>query len=451
MTTIKRGLDLPLSGCPEQRIEPAPAVTSVALLGDDYIGMRPTMLVEEGDTVQRGQPLFEDKKAPGVIYTAPASGTVASVNRGEKRRFLSMVIDLAEDQTAENAIDFADAREMNVGDADRDAIVAQLVKSGLWPTLRTRPFGKVPEIDATPASIFVTAVDTNPHAADVALVLAEVREAFDVGVSVLSRLAEKVFVCKSSDSEISVSGNDNVSTENFDGPHPAGLPGTHIHYLDPVGPGKTVWYVNYQDVACIGQLFLSGKLCNRRVVSLAGPIVEQPRLLRTIAGANLTQLTSGQLQDGRKPRIISGSVLNGRTANAPVDFLGRYSLQVSVLEEGDEREFLGWQKPGFDKYSTLRLFASAANPAMRFDLTTSTGGSKRAMVPMGTYEKVMPLDILPTQLLRALIVGDTDQAQALGALELEEEDLALCTFVCPGKYDYGTLLRNNLHTIETEG
>lgn len=186
------------------------------------------------------------------------------------------------------------------------------------------------------------------------------------------------------------------------------------------------------------------------MISLAGPVVNQPRLLQTRIGADIDQLIEGEIEDV-KVRPISGSVLCGRTANHPHNFLGRTHTQISVLKEGDEREFLGWQKPGFDKYSTTRVFASAGNPKQKFAFTTSTGGSKRAMVPLGTYEKVMPLDLMPTQLMRALICHDTDQAQMLGALELEEEDVALCTFVCPGKYDFGTLLRENLTTIEREG
>jgi Na+-transporting NADH:ubiquinone oxidoreductase subunit A len=239
--------------------------------------------------------------------------------------------------------------------------------------------------------------------------------------------------------------------EVFQGPHPAGLVGTHIHFLDPVSPGKTVWYLNYQDVVAIGAFFLSGKLDTRRVISLAGPVVERPRLLETRIGACIDELVAGEWKPGVTVRAISGSVLCGRTAAAPLNFLGRYHLQVSALQEGNDREFLGWQGPGFEKYSVTNIFASALSKGKKFALTTSTGGSERAMVPLGTYEQVVPLDILPTQLLRALIVRDTEQAQRLGALELEEEDVALCTFVCPGKYEYGTLLRDNLTTIQREG
>jgi Na+-transporting NADH:ubiquinone oxidoreductase subunit A len=294
-------------------------------------------------------------------------------------------------------------------------------------------------------------MDTSPLAGDPAVAIADRKEQFALGLLALRQLANKVFLCKAEGSEFSGSGIEGVDVQSFSGPHPAGLVGTHIHFLDPVSPSKTVWYIGYQDVCAIGSFLQTGMLDTRRVVSLAGPVVKQPRLLETRGGADVSQLVAGELDEDVKVRVIAGSVLCGRTAVVPHNFLGRYHTQISVIEEGDEREFLGWQKPGFDKYSVTRVFASAGTPNKRFAFTTTTHGSERAMVPLGTYEKVMPLDILPTQLLRSLIYRDTDEAQQLGVLELEEEDLALCTFVCPGKYEYGSLLRQSLTTIEREG
>ena len=247
---------------------------------------------------------------------------------------------------------------------------------------------------------------------------------------------------------------DFIEPEEFAGPHPAGLPGTHIHFLDPVSMDKTVWHINYQDVIAIGKLFDTGRLFVERIISLAGPVVNEPRLLRTRLGASVDDLVNEQLCEVDR-RVISGSVLSGRKAAGVFGYLGRYHNQVSAVAEGHEREFMGWQMPGFNKFSVKNTFASSIysliNPNKRFNMTTNTGGSKRAMVPIGSYEKVMPLDILPTFLLRALLTSDTDQAQALGCLELNEDDLALCTFVCPGKMEYGPLLRQCLDTIEREG
>jgi len=255
------------------------------------------------------------------------------------------------------------------------------------------------------------------------------------------------YLCKAPGAAISGGGGQEVE---FAGPHPAGLPGTHIHFVDPVGSGKTVWYINYQDVIAVGKLFSTNRLSVERVIALAGPQVERPRLVRTRLGAQLSELTASQLKPGEN-RIISGSILSGRAAAGPFDFLGRYHLQVAVLAEGREREFLGWQKPGIDKFSVKNVFASKLFPGKLFNFTTSIEGSDRALVPISSYEKVMPLDVVPVFLLRSLITGDTDQAQLLGALELDEEDLGLCSFVCPGKHEFGPLLRKNLEQIELEG
>ena len=448
MTRIKQGLDLPILGSPEQHVETTKPVTKVALLGDDYVGMRPTMLVAEGDRVATGQPLFEDKKNPGVVFTSPASGQVTAVNRGAKRRFESVEINVEGD----DRIEFAGAKGSDPSSLGREGVTSQLVQSGLWTSLRTRPYGKVPSLGSQPSSIFVQAIDTNPLAADPVVAMGQKTAEFTLGLRALTELTDgKVFVCKSSSSEVPGAGMDGVQVESFEGPHPAGLVGTHIHFLDPVGPTKTVWYIGYQDVCAIGSLLQSGVLDTSRVISLAGPIVEKPRLLETQLGASVSELIDGEYDASLNIRPISGSVLNGRKALGPFDYLGRYHNQISLIEEGNEREFLGWQKPGVDKYSVTPVFASAAFPNKKFAFTASTNGSERAMVPLGTFEKMMPLDILPTQLLRSLIYRDTDEAQLLGALELEEEDLALCTFVCPGKYEYGSLLRESLTTIEREG
>lgn len=447
-TRIRQGLDLPILGAPEQRVEIGPLVRSVALLGDDYIGMKPTMLVSEGDRVSVGQPIFEDKKNPGVIYTSPASGTVASIVRGAKRKFEAITMNVDGD----DSVTFDGAAGKDPLALGGGAVAEQLIQSGLWTSLRTRPLGKVPALGSSPHSIFVTAIDTNPLAADPAVVMSERKDQFVLGLQALTQLTDgAVYLCKAAGAEIPGGEVNGVELADFSGPHPAGLPGTHIHFLDPVGPTKTVWYIGYQDVIAIGSLFQRGKLDVRRTVSLAGPMVQQPRLIETRLGACIDDLTESQINTDVKVRPISGSVLSGHTARAPHNYLGRYHQQVSVIQEGDYREFLGWQKPGFDKYSVTRIFASATMPSQKFAFTTSTGGSERAMVPMGTYERMMPMDVLATQLLRALIVRDTDSAQQLGALELEEEDLALCTFVCPGKYEYGSLLRESLTTIEREG
>jgi Na+-transporting NADH:ubiquinone oxidoreductase subunit A len=445
MIKLKKGLDIPLAGSPKQEISAGNTINTVAVLGEEFIGMRPTMSVEVGDTVKKGQVLFEDKKTPGVKFTAPVAGTVKEINRGAKRVLQSVVIEAA----GNDAVQFGKYAADQLAGLSREQVTQNLVDSGLWVALRTRPYSQTPAIDSTPRAIFVNAMDTNPLAADPAVVIAADSDAFTQGLTVLATLTEgKLYLSKKAG--VSVPAISKAEVAEFDGPHPAGLVGTHIHLLDPVSAKKVVWHIGYQDVIAIGKLFTTGELHSERVVALGGPAVKTPRLVKTVLGASTAELTAGELTEG-KNRTISGSVLSGSTAHGVHGYIGRFHTQVSVLAEGYDKEFLGWIAPGSTKFSVTRAYLSHLNPKRLFNMTTTTNGSARAMVPIGNYERVMPLDILPTLLLRDIVSGDTDGAVSLGCLELDEEDLALCTFVCPGKYDYGTILRNCLTTIQKEG
>lgn len=447
MFRIRKGLDLPISGVPEQHVTTGASIHHVAIVGDDYVGMRPAMLVQEGDRVIKGQALFEDKKNPGVMFTAPASGTVVAIHRGERRVLQSVVIQIEGDEKREFArFDAADLATLS-----HDAVQTQLLESGLWTALRTRPYSKTPVPGTVPAAIFVTAIDTNPLSADPQPIILAERKAFDAGLTVLTRLTPgKVHVCQASGGKLGGHPQGQVAFNEFAGPHPAGLVGTHIHFLEPVSLTKQVWHLNYQDVIAIGKLFTTGELCAERIIAIGGPQATRPRLVRTLLGADLTALLAGETKEGEN-RIISGSVLSGRHATGPKAWLGRFHLQVSVVLEGREKELFGWVLPGAEKFSVTRTTLGHFLRHKLFNFSTSTNGGERAMVPIGNYERVMPLDILPTVLLRDLLAGDTDGAQALGCLELDEEDLALCTYVCPGKYEYGPVLREVLTRIEQEG
>lgn len=451
MIKIKQGIDLPIAGRPSQNpgedIDTTKGVRSVAILGDDYPGMKPTMEVATGDAVKKGQVLFSDKKTAGVVYTAPCAGTVASINRGEKRAFISVVIDVAGDEEVTFNSYSLDA----IAELDRQSVVSELVDSGSWPALRTRPFSRVPAIDAKPNSIFVTAIDTNPLAGDPSEVITAQAEDFRAGLSVLTRLTDgSVYLCQSAEMPLPGAEVVGVVSESFAGPHPAGLPGTHIHFLDPVGPNKSVWQIGYQDVIAFGHLFLTGSVKSDRVISLAGPGAVQPRMVRTLVGANLIELTAGEIASGEH-RIISGSILSGHAARGDKAYLGRYHNQVSVLPEERERKLFGYLRPGMDRHSVFPAFLSKWMGESKVDFTTSTNGSSRGMVPIGTYDAVIPMDILATPLMKSLLVGDIEQAINLGCLELDEEDVALCTYVCPGKYEFGPVLRDLLTQIEKEG
>ncbi len=447
--TIRKGLDLPLAGAPQQTISEAAPSARVALLGADYIGLKPAVLVQTGDRVRRGQPLLEDKRAPGVRFTAAASGTVAAINRGERRALLSVVIDVDGSDGPDTQIDFAAYHGTAVDSLDGAAVRALLLESGLWTALRARPFGRVPAADAVSSeAIFVTATDTRPHAPEPAIALESRSADLRSGLTCLTRLTQgAVFLC--TNGALAVDAPAGVRVESFEGPHPAGNAGLHIHQLHPVSLHRTVWHIGYQDVVAIGHLARTGQIDVKRVISIAGPAVAQPRLLRTRLGAATDALVAGELRPGQH-RVISGSVLDGRTAAGEVaGYLGRYHLQISALAEGNKREMFGYIMPGASKFSVTGTVLGAFSRAQQA-LTTTTNGSPRAMVPIGTYERVMPFDILPTFLLRSLISGDDVRAQELGALELDEDDLALCTFVCPGKYEYGSLLRDALTRIEKE-
>ena len=447
MIKIKRGLDIPLAGAPSGEVDAAVTTRAAGLLGADYHGMKPTMAVQVGDIVKRGDLLFTDKKCEGVRYTSPAGGRVSAINRGAKRAFQSVVVEIDGDEAASFDQYAAEAaRELPA-----EAIKNQLIQSGQWTALRARPFGRVADPATSPAGLFITAIDTHPHAPDPQQVIAREAEAFELGQALLANLVDcPVYLCAAPGAEMPQAAHERISRHDFAGPHPAGLAGTHVHFLMGASAERIAWTIGYQDVIAVGRLFLDGALYVERVVALAGPSVSRPRLVLSRVGADLQALVAGE-GEGDDARLLSGSVLGGRAVQSDTAYLGRYHQQVALLPEGRERAFMGWLSPGVNKHSVMGIYLSSWFGSKPLAMSTNTNGSERAMVPVGAYEKVMPLDILPTQLLRALLVGDTETAQALGCLELDEEDLALCTYVCPGKYEYGGILRDNLTRIEKEG
>ena len=450
---IRKGLNLPLNGTPDAAIESGPDVRSVALLGRDYAGLKPRLMVREGDEVSLGDTLFVDKRDPVVAYTAPGSGTVAAINRGERRALLSVVIQL--DPSVEDPVTFPDLVDGDIDALADDRIREVLQASGLWTAFRTRPFNRVPLADSTPRSIFVTAIDTNPLAADPGAVIAGSGADFEAGLSVIAKLTEgPLYVCVGDRWPGPTSEHGRVETVVFSGPHPAGLVGTHIHHLDPVGVDRTVWHIGYQDVIAIGALCTTGRISTKRIVALGGPAFQRPRLVSTRLGASIDELTAGELvlgdAEAPAPRVVSGSILSGRRAATAEVHLGRYHLQISAVPAGGSRRLFGWSSLRRQTFSFNGMFASRQRRRLE-TLTTASHGRQTAMIPVEAFDKVVPMDVATVPLLRALLIKDTDQAQALGCLELDAEDLALCSFVCPGKNDYGSVLSLNLEHIEREG
>ena len=430
---IRKGLDLTLGGEPEQTVHPGPDIQHVALLGGDYIGLKPRLLVSEGDVVARGQPLFIDKRDPDVNYCSPGQGVISAINRGARRVLDSVVVRLEPSKVED--VRFKPYCSEQPDTIDRSQVVEMLQQSGLWTAFRTRPFSRVPLSDSSPNAIFVTATDTRPLSADPAVVVRTDPESFIAGLRLLPLLTKGVvYLCTGPDWDIETADLERLESTTFSGPHPAGLPGTHIHKLYPVGLERVAWQIDYQDVMAMGKLFADGMAPTTRVIALGGECLAKPRLVKTLSGASLDELLTDEIRDCEGYRVVSGSVLDGRNAFVNLAYLGHYHNQVSVIPEGGDRRLFGWLGKNHKSHCS-----------------TSQNGRFSGMIPLPVFEKVMPLDILPAALFRALLVKDTDQAQALGCLELAEEDLALCAYVCPAKTDYGHALRTNLAHIEKEG
>jgi len=364
---VKRGLDVPIAGLPRQSLHDGPAVRTVGLLGSDYHGIKPTLLTAPDARVKRGEPLFRDRHEPLLQVTSPVSGVVEAVQRGPRRELNSIVIR----RDGSDEIVFESHSRAALDELDRAQVEGELLSSGLWVALRTRPFSRVPRPGSAPAAIFITAIDTQPLAADPVVAIAREREAFLDGQRVLSRLtAGPLFLCRAVGADVPAAEHPRVKCAEFSGPHPAGLPGTHIHFLMPVGSARTVWYIGYQDVIAIGRLFTTGRLSSERIIALGGPVVREPRLITTIAGACTDDLLRGELQPGDH-RVIAGSVLAGHRAASWAAYLGRYHSQVTVLSEGKQRDLLGWIMPGRNRFSATNAFISSVTRGRRFPLTTS--------------------------------------------------------------------------------
>ncbi len=451
---IKKGLDLPITGSPHQKIDQSSKkINSVGLICADYPYLKPLLDVKVGGQVRVGDPLFLDNKSK-ITFTSIAGGTIKAINRGERRKLLSIEVALSEKEEYKefNSYSYQEALVLS-----RDAVKKQLIDSGAWTFFRTRPFSKIPSPTGNfPRSIFVTAIDTSPLAPRPELIIQQNKESFSLGLDIIAKLTTPVHVCVSPEKEQNLTiphgKNNDIVFHFFSGKHPAGLVGTHIHHIDPIITiNDEVWHIGYQDVIAIGKLFSTGKLFLDKYVALAGPQVASPRIIKTRKGANLLELTQGELLEGEN-RIISGSPLYGEPASAAaVGFLGNFTNTISVLKEDRRRFFHGFLTPGFNDFSVKPIMASRLlGDKKLFSFGTLLNGSVRDVVPIGSYESVMPLDLEISYLVRSLLSGDTETAEKLGALELDEEDLSLVTFACPGKNDIGKALNNVLYEIEKE-
>ena len=443
--SLRKGLTLPITGAARPEVENGPDLQKIGVIADDYVGLKPRVLVSEGDAVGAGTPVLAHKDIPEAVIVSPVSGRITAINRGERRRLIS--IEIAVDSEAAAPVDFS-----AVGDATtREGLTERLCAAGLWSSLRTRPYSKIPAPGSVPAAIYITALDTEPLAPDARPIIEAEVDAFAKGVEALSILTDgTTYLCQDTGSALPGAELAGVEAAGFSGPHPAGLAGTHMHFLEPPLADKFVWTIGYQDALMIGRLLLTGHYDASRIIALTGPECADPRLVRTMVGASLDELTAHDVPADKPVRLISGSVLSGRAGHGAGAYLGRFARQVTIIEEDHKQIPMGWIRPMFAKFAVQPVLGSAFSKKL-YPLTSNLNGGRRAMVPLGTFEELMPQDFLPTQLLRALLVMDTDQAQLLGALELDEEDLGLVGFACPAKYEYGEALRDCLTKIEREG
>ena len=450
MIKIKQGLDIPIAGSPGDKISDSKKTRSVGLIGADYIGLKSSLLVKQGEKVKLGQPILLDKSNPGIIFTSPAGGVVQSINRGLRRVLQSIVIDVDDE---EEEITFESFSDKELESLDTNQVRERLIQSGLWASFKTRPFSKIPTIKENPSAIFVNAMDTHPLSIDPEIIISLKKDAFKKGINILKLVTDNpIHICVSESSSVDIEDDNQIYKHFFSGPHPSGLSGTHMHFISPSSILNVNWFLNYSDVIAFGDFFDSGKIPTERYVSLGGPQVIEPKIFLTRVGACTDELCAGEIKKADN-RIISGSVISGREAIGPFSYLGRYHNQISVIQEAapSDRELFDWMQLGFNRYSKLPLFISNLVKNKKYNLKTLMYGPDRAILPIGVYEQVFPLHMLITMLLRYIAIGDTEKLQLLGALELDEEDLALCSFVCPSKYDFGSLLRENLTRIETEG
>ena len=437
-----KGLDINLQGAAELKTTELPLASEYAVSPLDFEGVTPKMLVKVGDAVKAGTALFFNKNNPSVVFTSPVSGTVTAVNRGEKRRILSVTV------AADAATAYEEFETLDVEKASREEIVSLLLKSGLWTLIIQRPYGIIANPDDAPKSIFVSAFDSAPLAPQYDYVLAGEQSALQKGFDVLRRLTDgKVHL--SYHASAAVPAINGVELHAFKGKHPAGNVGVQIHHIDPINKGEKVWTVNYADVAIIGRLFLNGKVDMTRTIAVTGSEVSAPCYCKVVAGAKIDSILKGQVAADAHARYISGNVLTGRNIGAE-GHLGYYANQLTVIPEGDDYELLGWAMPRFSKFSVSRAYFSWLCPRKKYALDTNMNGEERAFVVTGLYEKYLPMDIYPMHLLKAIMAGDLDKMEALGIYEVVEEDFALCEFVDPSKTEMQQIIRNGINLMIKE-
>jgi Na+-transporting NADH:ubiquinone oxidoreductase subunit A len=442
---LKKGLDIKLYGEAEKIFFNTLKIEKCAIKPTDFTGLTPKLLVKEGDYVECGTPILFDKNNEKIKITSPASGTVSSIVRGEKRILREIIIDLSSEQK------FIDFGKANPSELSKEEITEKLLQSGVWATIRQRPYSIIANPSSNPKAIFISGFDTSPLAPDYDFIVHGNGEFFQAGLDALSKLTQgKVYLNlnpQMNTSKVFINSR-NVEINYFSGPHPAGNVGIQIHHIDPINKGDIVWYVNPQHVITIGRLFLEGKYNSSKIIAVTGSEVLNPKYAKVISGCQISGLIDNNVTD-KNLRFISGNVLTGTKINKD-GFLGFYDNQITVIPEGDYYEFFGWALPGFNKFSFSRTFFSWLFPNRKYVQDTNLHGGERAYVITGEYEKVLPMDILPMQLIKAILVEDIDKMEQLGIYEVDEEDFALVEYIDTSKTEIQSIIRKGLDLIRKE-
>jgi len=443
---IKKGLDIKLVGTAEKILKKAEQAETYALKPADFQGIRPKLLVKTGDKVKAGAPLFFDKFQPEVQFTSPVSGEVIEINRGERRMILEVVVK-ADPEIEYESFGVTDSKSLT-----REEIIAVLQQSGLWPSIRQRPYSIIARSTDIPKAIFISAFDTAPLAPDMDYIVKEYGDEFQKGIDILSKLTDgKVHLSLNAeyppaDTFTKVKG---VEFHYFKGPHPAGNVGVQMNKIDPVNKGDIVWYTYAQEIIMIGRLFSKGIYDASKIIALAGSEVIHPKYFKIISGACIANLVKDNVTKDKPLRFISGNVLTGSKIYNQ-GYVGYYDNMITVIPEGDYYEMFGWAKPGFNKFSASRAVLSWLIPGRKFKLDTNLHGGPRAYVMTGEYEKVFPMDIYPVQLIKAIMIEDIDLMEKLGIYEVDEEDFALCEYVCTSKAEVQSIVRKGLDLMRQE-
>ena len=442
---IKKGVNIKLEGTAERVYANIPASEHYVIKPSDFTGLTPKLTVKVGDKVQAGSSLFFDKENPSVIISSPVSGEISEIRRGEKRKILGVVI------KADTEITYKKFSKAEAKDLSREQIIEQMLAAGVWPFVRQRPFAVIANPTDMPKAVFISAFDSAPLACDNDFVLHGMEKEFQAGLDIVTKLTEGT-------THLNIDGNSNSSSvftsakgvqiNNVSGPHPAGNVGVQIHHINPINKGEVVWYMHPQDVMTIGRLFSEGIYDATRLIALAGSQVEKPRYYRTMQGASISAMTQGNIKEGDN-RFISGNVLTGSKITEDGN-LGFYSNEITVIPEGKEQDFLGWLLPSFSKFSLSRTFFSWLNPKKEYTISANMNGEERAYVVTGQYEKVLPMDVYPQHLIKAIMIGDIELMENLGIYEVAEEDFALCEFACTSKIPIQEILREGLDLVRKE-